>query len=140
MTGVGLLFRVVASLGVVIVLMWIAARMMRARGLTGTAPRKGTKGARLEVLDRRSLSKNSALALVRVGGQTVLIGVTDHNITALSQVDPLWTDVELVEIDANGPASTDERPNADPLQPNVDSGTAWKMLVSQLRERTVRKA
>jgi len=50
-----LFVRLILSLAVVIGLMWVAANVLRKRGFTGVAGRRGARGPELELLARRPL-------------------------------------------------------------------------------------
>ena len=130
-----LLVRVVVSLGVVLAVMAAAAAVLRRSGVVGTAP-AGRRGMRrrslpLEVIARHGLSRGSSLAVVRLGERALVLGVTEHQVTLLTEVDP-------AELDA--PPDPDE-PFAGPAGPGIGSGTLpWKVALEQLRERTVRRS
>ena len=122
--------RLVLSLGIVIGLMWIAARVLHKRGFavgTGGGGRKPGRNVQVELLARRSLGKNTSIAVVRVGERSMIVGVTDHNVTKLD-------DAELDEIDVLD-GSTNWTVPAGASSP----GTAWKTMLEQLRARTVRR-
>ncbi len=121
-----LFVRLILSLAVVIGLMWIAANVLRKRGFAGVASRRGPRGPELELLARRPLGRNASIAVVRVGDHSLVVGVTDHQVTKLGDVeigeidlgeDNTWT----VSSGANGPA------------------TAWKTMLEQMRNRTARR-
>ncbi|MFZ4583733.1 MAG: FliO/MopB family protein [Acidimicrobiia bacterium] len=141
MSGFLLFVRLGFSLAIVIGLMWLAGRVMRNRGMGGR-PRKGD--AQLEVIDRKNLSKTASLALVRVGDRTLLVGVTEHgisNLTEVAQPQPIALTLVDEPSGTNGPVPLGA-PAELPLMAAAsadESGTAWKMLVDQLRERTVRR-
>ncbi len=121
-----LFVRLILSLTVVIGLMWVAANVLRKRGFSGVASRRGPKGPELELLARRPLGRNASIAVVRVGDRSLVVGVTDHQVTKLGDVE--ITDIDLdednnwtVSSGANGPA------------------TAWKTMLEQMRNRTARR-
>ena len=129
-----LLVRVVVSLGVVLASMWGTAAVRRRRGGVGTAPaRRGTRrrGVPLEVIARHGLSRTSSIAVVRLGGRALVLGVTDHQVTLLTEVDPAELDA-LPDFDDAlvGPAGPGTGPGPLP----------WKVTLEQLRERTVRRS
>jgi flagellar protein FliO/FliZ len=118
--------RLLLSLGVVIGLMWVAANVLRKRGFSGGAGRRGPRGPQVELLARRPLGRNASIAVVRVGERSLVVGVTDHQVTKLDDFD--IDDMDLDEGDtwtvpsgASGPA------------------TAWKMMLEQMRNRTARR-
>jgi flagellar protein FliO/FliZ len=122
--------RLIMSLAVVIGLMWIAANVVRKRGFAGIGSLRGPRGQRgpqmeVELVARKPLSKTASIAVVRIGGRSLVVGVTDHQVTNLGEVvnaeidlreDNTWT----VSSGANSPAS------------------AWKTMLDQMRNRTVR--
>ncbi len=106
--------------------MWVAANVLRKRGFAGVASRRGPRGPELELLARRPLGRNASIAVVRVGDQSLVVGVTDHQVTKLGDVE--FTDIDLdedntwtVSSGAGGPAS------------------AWKTMLEQMRNRTARR-
>ena len=121
-----LFVRLILSLGVVIGLMWIAANVLRKRGIAGTSSSKRTaRGPEVELVARKPLGRNASIVVVRVGDRSMLVGVTDQRVTNLGDVE--FADVELYEDNtwtvssgANGSAS------------------AWTTMLDQLRNRTAR--
>jgi flagellar biogenesis protein FliO len=80
-----LMLRLVVSLGVVLAVVGAAVWALQRRG-----PLRGAgtgESDRLEVLDRRALSKHAAVAVVRAAGHTYLVGVTDQRVSVLGDWD-----------------------------------------------------
>ena len=122
----GLFVRLIMSLGVVIGLMWIAANVLRKRGIAGTGPaRKGSRGPEVELVARKPLGRNASIVVVRVGDRSMLVGVTDQRVTNLGDVD--FADVELYEDNTWTVSSGGTTP-----------ASAWKMMLEQMRNRTAR--
>lgn len=71
--------RVALSLAVVLALMWFIAKRFSGRVDQG-------RRMPITVLGRHSLGRRSGLALVEVGGQVLLLGVSDTGISMLSEV------------------------------------------------------
>jgi flagellar protein FliO/FliZ len=117
--------RLLVSLGVVVGLMWFAARVMRRRGFGSPARRPGVH---IDVIARRPLGRNAAIAIVRAGSQGIVVGITDHQITKLA-------DADLDEIDLE---SADGQWTAAPQGPDGPT-PSWKAMLEQLRDRTVRR-
>ena len=132
---VALLVRVVVSLGVVLAVMAGAAAVLRRSGVVGTAM-SGKRGLRrrtvpLEVVARHGLSRSSSVAVVRLGGRALVLGVTEHQVSLLTEIDP-------TELDA--PSEPDDVA-AGPAGPGIGAGPLpWKVALEQLRERTVRRS
>ena len=119
---VALLGRLAVSLGVVFALMALAGKVLRKR-TAGT--RGSTPTSRIEVLARQGLSRSSSVQLVRVGGRTLVLGVTESSVTVLGEADPLLLEAEL----ALTPSSSEEQPPQTP---------GWGPLLELLKDRTAR--
>ncbi len=78
--------RLLVSLGVVLTLLVLLARWARKRGLGGAVGSRA--GVQVEVLSRRALGRGSALHVVRVGEQVLVLGVTDQHVSLLRELDP----------------------------------------------------
>lgn len=119
------------SLGVVLVLVAGLARLARRRGGLGFGP---VRRAKLDVLVRQPVSKSATLAVVRVGGRELLVGVTPTTISLLLDAD----EGSLV------PAGGDPEPaglqGLLPARHGTASSSPWTVMLEQLKERTVRKA
>lgn len=118
--------RLILSLVVVIGLMWVAANVLRKRGFAGVASRRGPRGPELELLARRPLGRNASIAVVRVGDRSLVVGVTDHQVTKLG-------DVEITDIDLDEDNTWTVSSGAG------GSGTPWKTMLEQMRNRTARR-
>ncbi|MGB6056759.1 MAG: flagellar biosynthetic protein FliO [Microthrixaceae bacterium] len=83
-----LMLRLGLSLGLVLALVGGITWVLRRRGLlAGGLGGKST--GRLQILDRKSLNKHASLVVARVGDTSVLLGVTEQNVTVLSDSDGL---------------------------------------------------
>ena len=84
-----------------------------------------------EVVARHGLSRTSSLAIVRLGDRALVLGVTEHQVTLLTEVDP-------AELDA---APDPDESFAGPAGPGNGAGALpWKVAIEQMRERTVRRS
>jgi flagellar biogenesis protein FliO len=134
-----LLARFAVAVGVVMALLGLTARWMR-RG------RSGGQRADLEVLARRPLGRSSAVAIVRAGSSTVLVGVTDGQITMLLDRVEL-EEHELVDLTQADAAPRGRAPSRTEVvtTPGTASSTgtapvpAWTAALHGLRELTVRR-
>ncbi len=133
-SALGLLARLLLSLGVVLALMWLAARMVR-----GTLA--GRSGGTIEVLARQQLGRGAALTVVRIADRALVIGVTEHSVSLLSETDleavvgevpggELESTALRVRLDKSGPS---------PLNGSVLSPQTWRRSLDVLRERTTRR-
>jgi flagellar protein FliO/FliZ len=118
--------RLIMSLAVVIGLMWVAANVLRKRGFSGVAGRRAVRGPQVELLARRPLGRNASITVVRVGDRTLVIGVTDHQVTKLGEVE--FEDIDLNE-DATWTAPSG----------GTSPASAWKTMLDQMRNRTARR-
>jgi flagellar protein FliO/FliZ len=96
MDTVTMIGRLLVSLAAVLGVMWLLARRMRKGGRA--------KDTRLiDVLGRQQLSRNASLAVVRVGEQALVIGVTDAQVSVLGETD-LGAAQAMVAASASAPA------------------------------------
>ena len=126
----GLFVRLVFSLAVVIGIMWMAAHMIRRRGLVPAAARRHGRGVQVELLARRPLGRNASIAVVRVGERSMVVGVTDHQVTKLDDADV--AEIEEINLSKSGNTWTVPHGDAVPTSP-------WKTMLDQLRDRTARR-
>ncbi|HYH49184.1 MAG TPA: flagellar biosynthetic protein FliO [Acidimicrobiia bacterium] len=130
-----LLVRVVVSLGVVLAVMAGAAAVLRRSGVTGTAT-VGRRGLRrrhvpMEVIARHGLTRSTSIAVVRLGERALVLGVTEHQVSLLKEIDP----EELV-----APPDAEDSTEG-PAGPGIGAGALpWKVALEQLREKTVRRS
>jgi flagellar protein FliO/FliZ len=130
---VALLVRVVVSLGVVLAIMAGAAAVLRRSGVVGTSG-MGKRGLRrrhvpVEVIARHGLSRGSSIAVVRLGERALVLGVTEHQVSLLKELDP-------AELEA--PPDPEDTGLAGP---GIGAGALpWKVALEQLRDRTVRRS
>lgn len=133
--------RLFVALSIVIGLMIVCARVLKKRGIDLTTGSRRGNGPRpvVDVIARRGLSRNASVVVVRAGGKTLVLGVTDQQITMLAEADPIVLDEPLVA----------EYPNVHPeaqwtelpltAGAGARGGSPWKMALESLRERTVRR-
>lgn len=88
-SSVVLVLRVAVSLAAVLGLLWWLARRTGARpaGRGGSLLRPRTT-VQLAVVGRQSLGGRSSVALVAVGERRLLLGVSEHGVTLLTEVAP----------------------------------------------------
>ena len=88
-----LLVRLGFSLSLVFGLMWVAAKVVRGKG----GALKRASGERLEVIERKPLSRNSSIAIVRVGNETLAVGITENSVSLLGPADVPDLELPVVE-------------------------------------------
>jgi flagellar biogenesis protein FliO len=119
-----LVLRMIVSLAVVVGLLVLAARFARRTGVAGTRPAAGW--ARVEVLSRQTLGRASQVAVIRVTGRVLLLGVTDQGVRVLTELEPQPDALPA------GPAGSVAVPVRVPIGRPAT-------LVDLLRDRTVRR-
>ena len=137
-----LLVRLVVSLGVVLILMAIAARLL-ARQSGGRRLARNARPVAIQVLARQSLSKNSSVAVVQAGGRALIVGVTDSQVTLLGESDIENYVAPETEEDPATPitaAAGTRSPWAMPGNGTAAAFSPWTAMLNTLRERTVRKS
>lgn len=81
-----LLVRMVVSLALVLAILVAAARWVSRR--QGLVPGRAGLDVTVSVVARQSLTRGAAVHVVRVGAEVLVLGVTDHQVTRLSTLDP----------------------------------------------------
>ena len=138
MSSAALLGRMAISLAVVLVLMGAVAKFARKRGGFGLG---SPRGAKVEVVTRHSVAKSASLAVVRVGGRDLLVGITPSTVSLLLDGE----EGSLVPAEAQRdqqPEQHEIRAGLQGLAPAVQGNlpsSPWKVMLDQLRERTVRR-
>ena len=131
-----LLLRLVVSLGIVIGLMLLLSGWLRKRGVVlggaNGSRTRSTSTAALEIVTRKPLGRNAQLAIVRAGNKTLVLGITEQNITMLSETEIASFDIDI-DIDSPEAQRTG-------LPSSTATGTfpTWKTLLEGVRERTLR--
>ena len=118
-----LLARLAFSLAVVFGLMMLAARLLRRRGLSPGSASRAT--SRIEVLARQGLGRSSSVQLVRVGGRTLVLGVTDAAVSVLAEADPLLLEAEQA---------------LAPPEQTTPTAPGWGSVIEFLKDRTARSS
>jgi len=120
--------RMLLALAFVIVLIWGLAKVAR-RGQSGGFRRRGPlDDSRVEILSRRSLSRTSSIAVVRIGDRTLVVGSTPQSVTLIS---------ELTATEATPPSPTPMTGSPWMALPE-QSTSAWDAFMNRLRAATTR--
>ncbi|GAA4344713.1 flagellar biosynthetic protein FliO [Angustibacter luteus] len=148
--------RVILSLAVVLVLLWLAARTMRKN------QRRTSRGVDVDVLARQPLARSASVAVVKVGDRALVLGVTesrvellaDHPVASLMLADAiaesedgadLPTEVTPAPVVGNDatvavpPQRKVSQPATGPLAGSALSPATWSKALDAVREMTVRK-
>jgi len=131
-----LVLRIGFSLLIVFGLMWLLAKAVRR-------PLAGRRGAALSVLARQQLSRSASIAVIQVVDRALVVGVTDHQVTLLTE-----TDLAAIAQPAAPEQRDSVRLNDAPVTPVAPAGkldgsllspAMWRQAIDFLRERTVRR-
>ena len=134
-----LLARLVFSMGIVLGLMWIAARALQRRGF-GPVAKRQARPVELELVARKHLGRHTSIAVVRAAGQAMVVGITEHEITKLADADLAAIDLDCELEEEEAAASEAARQGtAAPQQGFATPGQAWKAMLEHVREKTVRR-
>lgn len=148
-----LLVRLVVSLGIVIGIMLVLAGTLRKRGILvggangGRRNGKARSAAMLDIVARKPLGRNAQLAVVRAGDKTLVLGITEHQITMLSESNTAWVD-EVPSIDDFDVDLGPDRGSEHTIETQrtgflaaAQRGTfpTWKTMLEDVRDRTVRR-
>jgi flagellar biosynthetic protein FliO len=136
---IGMLVRLVVSLGLVLGLMGGIAWVLKRRG-----PLSGAKGA-LPVLARQTLGRTASVQVVRIGStdRALVLGVTDDHVTMLTEVHV--DDVTTLDLrDTAAAADDDAVTSALGTTPGGRTGSSGarpsgKSVIDALRDVTVRR-
>ncbi|HET8615674.1 MAG TPA: flagellar biosynthetic protein FliO [Actinomycetales bacterium] len=151
----GLLLRVIVSLGLVLAVLWFAAKGLRS------SQRRSRAGVDVDVLARQPLAQKSSLAVVRLGDRALVLGVTEGRVDLLHEA-PLADVLIPLEQTSDADEVTHQAvlgqralpsPSAAPtalstkvsvptrgaLAGSALSPQTWRSAVQVLREKTVRK-
>ena len=114
MATVAMLGRLLVSLAFVLGLMWLLARRVKR-------PTKAN-GKLVDVLSRQQLTRTASVAVVRVGEQALILGVTDGQVSVLGEADLAQIQALLETQPPVRPTRRASRPNAkDPAALTVAS-------------------
>lgn len=124
-----LLLRLVLSMGLVVAIIVVAAKFLRNRPGLGLGLGRGGDGPKLDVLDRTQVARNASVAVVRVGGRGLVVGVTEHQVTLLAEAPELVVKYEQQEAERTAPPTEQDAP-----------GRTRMSFIEALRESTVRRS
>ena len=150
MPDLGSLLRVVVSLGLVLALLWMAARTLQKGRV------RAAGGVDVDVLARLPLAQKSSLAVVRLGDQALVLGVTESGVALLCQAPvadvaavadaAAVTDVAAVAGKPGAPAgavpagrvAARRAARSSAVAGSALSPQTWTKAVAAVRELTVR--
>ena len=135
-----MLIRLVLSLGFIAVVLVVASRLARKRGL-------GQGNGLIEVVARQRMGRASSVSVLRVAGRVLVVGSTDEQVTLLAEVEEEEVQTALaaspravaLAAAADGSTTPAIRNGPGALAGSVLDRGAWTSLVQDLRDRTVRR-
>jgi flagellar protein FliO/FliZ len=132
-----MIVRLVLSLAFIAAVLWFAARVARKRGL-------GSSGGLVEVVAHQRMGRASTVNVLRIGDRVLVVGATEQQVTLLAELDGETVEATLAERATTGAvarplAALPAAGSSGRLAGSVLDRGAWTGLVSQLRERTVRR-
>ncbi len=140
-----MIIRLVLSLAFIAVVLFLAARVAKKRGL-------GQGNGLIEVIARQRMGRTSTVNVVRIADVVLVVGATEEQVTLLAEVDADAVDAALrerrgpVHIGAADASTSVDRPalaarsTSPALAGSVFDRNGWGAFVHQLRERTVRRS
>ncbi|MGY6499362.1 MAG: flagellar biosynthetic protein FliO [Acidimicrobiales bacterium] len=127
--AVEVIVRLLASLGMVVAVILFAARALRKRGGLRLGLGRSDTAPKLDVLDRTQLTRNASVAVVRVGGRGLVVGITENTVTLLAEAPELVDRYEQDEAERTAPRTEHDAP-----------GTTRMNFLEAMREATVRRS
>jgi flagellar protein FliO/FliZ len=126
MDSVELVGRVLVSLVVVLAVIWVLARKFRKSANGGK--RKGV--GLIDVLGRQQLSRTASVAVVRIGSQALVVGITDTQVNVLGETDLV---AALAEVSVPAPTRATRPARVDagrrPVTPTIPAPNAANVPV-----------
>ncbi len=150
MDALSLALRVGLSLACVLGLVWLLSKGL----LTGGTRGRGHAAERVSVLTRQSLSRTGSLAVVRVGDRALVLGVTEQQVTLLTETDLTALTMQVADMQVADMVTVEgldvlprqqrrrERPDhgrGGALAGSALSPGTWAQALDVLRERTTRR-
>jgi flagellar protein FliO/FliZ len=127
----GLLLRVTVSLGLVLAVLWFAAKGLRS------SQRRSRAGVDVDVLTRQPLAQKSSLAVVRLGDRALVLGVTENRVDLLHEtaLADVLVPFEAGDEDAGASvAPTASAPSAAGLSTSIAVPVAVRAAVTKQRQ------
>lgn len=100
-----MIFRLIASLAVVVGLLLLLARLVGRR-------LSGRDGSLVRVLHRQPLTRAASVSVVTVGSRVLVLGTTDQQVRVLAELDPEDVEGDLTTLEAVADLDETEDPAA----------------------------
>lgn len=98
------LVKMVLSLGIVCVVLYIAVRLLKRSGVTGKVL---SSGGEIRLLATQLIAPQKYISLVEIGGEVLALGISEVQITLLTKIE----NKEFIEKVLRGPLSKPESLN-----------------------------
>ena len=142
-----MVIRLILSLAFVGVVLWLAARLAKKRGM-------GSGNGLIEVVARQRMGRASTVNVVRIGDTCLVVGATEEQVTLLAEVDAETVDAAVrarqaprhAAVPGQGdgeepaPARVAARTSSGAMAGTVFDRNGWGSFVQELREKTVRRS
>lgn len=127
-SATSLFVQLMIGLAVVLGLIWVVSKVVKGRFGANVAKRRA---APLAVIGRQPLGKGIQVAIVKAGAETLVLGVTAHQVTRLGRFEPDSIDV--------AESSDDLPPAGQPPAGTQPVAFRLQSTIRQLQERTTRR-
>ena len=128
---------VIIKIGFVFGLLFVTLKVVgkvygQGRSLGGGGAKQSNVA--VQVIGRQAVGRNADVTVVTLGDRTLVLGVTEHNVSVVTELDP----EEIVET-ISLPAVATAIPAIPARTQASVSVPTWRDLLDNLRERTVRR-
>lgn len=136
------------KMGLVFGLLFVTLRVVGKLHNSGAKITGGRHdGAVIQVLGRQSIGRNADVTVVSLGERTLVLGVTEHNVSMVAELDPEeMVTREVIEISPAAVAAAAPLAVHAATPPTIPARTqasvsvpSWRDLLESMRERTVRR-
>ena len=143
---VELALRLVLSMGLIVAIIVVASKVLKGK-TTLNFGRRQSDGPKLDVLDRTQVARHASVAVVRVGGRGLIVGITEQSVSLLAEAPELVDRYEQAEAGRLEPislpleASDHTESERTALSPELTAPSRTRMnFFEALRETTVRRS
>lgn len=130
------------KVGLVFGLLFVTLRVVGKLHNSGAKISGGGRhdGAVIQVIGRQSIGRNADVTVVSLGERTLVLGVTEHNVSMVAELDPEdMVTREVIEIAPATMAAALPSPMIPARTQAPVSVPSWRDLLESMRERTVRR-
>ncbi|MDP1793339.1 MAG: flagellar biosynthetic protein FliO [Acidimicrobiales bacterium] len=138
MGALGMLIKVAFVFGLLFVTLRVVGKLYNGGGAKIMGGRH--EGAVIQVIGRQSIGRNADVTVVTLGERTLVLGVTEHNVSMVAELDPEeMVTREVIDIPPAMVAAV-ASPLAIPARTQAQASVpSWRDLLESMRERTVRR-